>query len=782
MIITGKSVYHLWMKSIALYSTAFFLLFCSAIGIAQVKYLDYSTIDPNKPSTRLSNQYYPQFGVMQIRETDFTDDAYIQTINDIRDKTPYNFVIPFMRFPNHCIVDQPVYDYMKRLAEYASKNNVQLVPDLDIRNARRTFLKKYPEEHQKMLRLKEVKLSAAIPVETVIPSVDLEDHMTGGHHYYSLEGQVLRIYGYRKVAEGVDADILQDITSNCEVIFASGDSVKVRLPAQNRLKKEITHACVMVAFKHVYPDVFGPHLIPFQHEIIAQYKDVPFIGVCKDEWGHPAYFPRYFHQGMYDFWYSEHRAKMYADDTGGRELLADCLLMALGQEGKETERQVAINNYQNMNWRRNTEIEAEFYNSVKSVFGKDAVVTVHATWWPYPDRCEYMKNGLSWWSAKRDWAQTDEVTPYGVRTALSKKWGSAVWYNMYYKNDYAQQIWSSALGGGRIDFLGYQALFNQDMMKAECKVRLLNYISKSPLDCQVAVIFGHTNAMNWAAQSFEDTGMSLIDQLWRTGYPADLIPSTEITNGSLRIDENGTVWYGVQSYSAVVLYKPEFEDKSVADFFNKATKGNTTLFRIGDWTKGFKGNPVDGNQLLPSSMIVANSVQDIFSKVCQALLEKNIQKQTPATLMLDNEFFRLRDWKYVSYAPPTAGFCRLTDGTVIYVSGTGQISGDTIRQNFKINGFNAYFDAVGVAALRVDAQGNPDAIVAGGLKSLKVNHFEINLKDRVDVVLWKDTGGNWQGAVQDGDVPDELKHFTSKWEKLITPIPPEPLLPRPRTQ
>ncbi len=760
------------------YSIFFFLLFCTGINHAQIKYLDYSKIDPNKPSTRLSNQYYPQFGVMQFREADFIKDTYKQTINDVKEKTPYNFLIPFLRFPNHCIVDQPVYDYIKRVAEYASQNNVQLVPDLDIRNARRAFLKKYPDEHQKMLRLKEVKLSATNPTETVMPSLDLEDHMTGGHHYYSVEGKVLKVYAYRKVVEGIDANILRDITSSCEIVFASGDSVKVRLPAQNRMGNEITHACVMATFTHVYPDVFGPHLMQFQREIIEQYKDVPIIGVCKDEWGHPAYFPRYYHQGMYDFWYSEHRAKMYADDTGGRDLLADCLLMALGQKGKEIDRQVAINYYQDMNRRRNTAIEEDFYNTVKKVFGKDAVVTVHATWWPYPDRCEYMKNGLDWWTAKRDWAQTDEVTPYGVRTALCKKWGSAVWYNMYYKADVAQQVWSSALGGGRIDFLGYQSLFNPDVMRAECKVRLLNYISKSPMDCQVAVIFGHANVMNWADKSFEDTGMSLIDNLWRTGHPTDLIPTTEITNGSLRVDENGTIWYGVQSYSAVILYHPEFEDKTIADFFNKAAKGNTTLFRIGDWTKDFNGKPVDGNKLLPASMTVSNSVHDIFPKVCQALLEKNIEKQTPATLMLDNEYFRLRDWKHVSYAPPTTGFCRLTDGTIIHAAGTKQISGDTIRKHFKVNGYNAFVDAIGVAALRVDAKGNPEALAVGGLKSLKVNDFEINLKERTDIVLWKDANGNWQGAVQDGDVPNELKHFTSKWDKLITPNPPEMLRPR----
>ncbi len=762
------------LKSIFFFELFFFLMFIENKGQAQIKYLDFSVTDTSKPTTRLSNQYMPEFGVMQFRESDFTTDTYKKIIDEANEQTPYNFLIPFLRFPNYDVVDQAVYDHVKRVADYASKKNVQLVPDLDIRNARRTFQKKYPDELLQMLRLKEVKLSKTGTSETVIFSISLEDHMIGGHHYYSLEGKVLRVYAYKKGAEGIDPNVLKDITLNCEIIIASGDSIKVRLPAQNKLSGEITHACVMVAFTHLYPDIFAPHLMQLQREIIEQYKDVPVIGVCKDEWGYPAYFPRYFHQGTYDFWYSKHRAKMYTEDTGGRELLADCLLMAFGQKGKETERQVAINYFQEMNWRRNTAIEVDFYNTVKAVFGKDAVVSVHSTWWPYPDRCEYMKNGLDWWTAKRDWAQTDEVAPYSVRTALCKKWGSPVWYNMYYKRDLAPQMWSSALGGGRIDFLSYNTLFDKDLMRAETRIRLLNCISKSPLNSPVAVIFGHVNAMNWATQNFEDVGMKLVDDLWRTGYATDLIPTTEITNGSLRVDANGTIWYGEQAYEAVILYQPEFENKSIADFFNKASTGNTTLFCVGNWTKDFKGNPLDGTKLLPSSMIVSSGQEDAFRQVCRVLEDKKTQKQSPATTLLDNSYFTLRDFKHVSYAPPTSGYSRLIDGTVIYIAGTIQTSGDTIRKNFEINNYNATVDAIGVVAARVDKNGNLEALAAGSLKEFKVNNFEIRLKERADVALWKNDDGKWQGIIQgwDGKIPDELMQITSNWSKLDIPVPP----------
>jgi hypothetical protein len=138
------------------------------------------------------------------------------------------------------------------------------------------------------------------------------------------------------------------------------------------------------------------------------------------------------------------------------------------------------------------------------------------------------------------------------------------------------QIWSSALAGGRINYLGFQTLYDRDVMRAENRIRLLNYISKTPLDCQVAVVFGHAAAVNWAGQYHNDVGMKLADTLWFSGYPADLIPTSEIENGSMKVDDEGWICYGKQRYSAVVLYNPEFEKNSTAAFFQKAVGGKNS--------------------------------------------------------------------------------------------------------------------------------------------------------------------------------------------------------------
>jgi len=747
------------------------LLLLSACGNSDnnftVKYKAFSKGD----DLRLSNLYYPEFGVQNWQSRDFTTDSYKQMIDEANEKTPYNFLIPFLRFPDYEVVDTVVHNYVKKVAEYSATKNVSLVPDLDIRNARRAYKAQYPDELQQMLRLKETELTGKKTVEITIRSIDLNDHYSGGalSHHISLEAKLLKVYAYNKGDEGYLTETLKDITGECEVKYLGADSVIVDIPTQGNL----THCAVLVTFTHLYPDVFGPHLMEFQSDIIKQYGDMPLSGVCKDEWGFPPYYPRFFREGCHDFWYSEHRAKQYAKDTGGRDLTADCLLMAIGSQGHSAERIAMINRFMEMSRVRHTALEEDFYNTVKAVFGKDAVVSVHATWWPYPDKCEFLKNGLDWWTAKRDWAQTDEVAPYAVRTALCKKWGSPVWYNMYYKSDLAPQMWSSALGGGRIDFLPYQSLFNPEIMLAECRIRLLNYISNSPIDCPVAVVFGHHNAMNWASSGYDDVGMALIDSLWHEGYPADLIPTTEIMNGSLKVDDNGVVWYGKQAYKAVVLYHPDMENVQLADFFSKVTA--TELFRIGDWTVNFDGQLVEGNKLLPASMKGVKDVTEAFEMVVSLLKEKKILPQTPATGILDNTYFNLRDFEHVSYCPPTTGFSRLIDGTVIQVAGTDNISGDTIRNTFKVADYEAVVDAVGVVAVHLDANGNVDAFVAGGLKYFKVNDFEINLDRRIDIAMWKNVKGVFQGVVQDfdGKLPETLTALTPHWDRLKIPVPPE---------
>jgi hypothetical protein len=351
---------------------------------------------------------------------------------------------------------------------------------------------------------------------------------------------------------------------------------------------------------------------------------------------------------------------------------------------------------------------------------------------------------------------------------------------MYYADnlaDYERSVWTHALAGGRINYhplypdRGEYAdrdleLLKGVLMRAESRVRLMNYISKTPLDCPVAVIFGHACTMNWAGPAYDDVGMELVDSLWRLGFPADLIPSSEISSKQLHIDENGGISYGQQKYAAVVLYHPEFEEPPTAEFFTRAADGPTRLFRIGNWTQDFNAQDFDGNASLPGSMMVLDDIHPLIPELIKTLENQGIARQTPSTVFPESHFPS-------SSSPPPSGFCRLIDGTVIQVAGKENVSGDAILSTREINGHQITFDAIGVAAVRLSKEGAVEAMAAGGLKSFKGPGLEITLDERIDLALWLNENGKLEGVVQgwEDDLPLQLLELTRDWSRLAVPVP-----------
>ena len=120
--------------------------------------------------------------------------------------------------------------------------------------------------------------------------------------------------------------------------------------------------------------------------------------------------------------------------------------------------------------------------------------------------------------SRATWPKPTRLTPFCVRTALAKKWHSPLWYNMYYDGSikaYEEDLWRHALGGGRMNFHPLwphpwekltTSLLSGKLLAADCRVRLLNYISTAPIDCPVAVVFGHPSALNWAGAGLADAG------------------------------------------------------------------------------------------------------------------------------------------------------------------------------------------------------------------------------------------------------------------------------------
>ena len=242
--------------------------------------------------------------------------------------------------------------------------------------------------------------------------------------------------------------------------------------------------------------------------------------------------------------------------------------------------------------------------------------------------------------------------------------------------------------------------------------------------------------------------------------------SAFINDKNLYIDDDGWIRYGSQRYSAVILYNPEFEKYSTADLFNKVQEGKTKLFMIGNWTQDFNGNNFNGNSALPESMSKFSDVKSLMLEVNSFLREQPIISQTPATS-------ELVGFRHVSSSPPTSGFCRLIDGTIIQIAGTNNVGGDPIKSTIKVGEQNVIFNALGVAAVRLNNDGSVVALAAGGLRYFKVGDFEIKLDQPTDIALWRNDKGEWNGVLLGWNdvIPERLMNITNNWIRLEVPVP-----------
>ncbi|MCG3196422.1 MAG: hypothetical protein GHCLOJNM_00895 [bacterium] len=717
----------------------------------------------------------PALGCWFWHSAEFEAEGYKEAINLFAEHSPYEILTTSLRVPLRELADPEVRDQISAAARYAREKGIALAMDLDVRLARRAFHARYPDELQRMLCLREVDLNAQGEAILKVESQDLSDHYTfNTTHYIPLAGELLRVYSYEKGNDGILPETVTEVPPDrYQVLESTPERVSLRFQAQQ--SEKFRKACAVVAFTHLTPDVFAPHLDAFQRELIETYRDSGIVGVCKDEWGFPPCFdgaPK-----KDDYWYSPFLAEAYKEHTGGGDFIRDALLMTFGEKGREANRRRAINHFTRLCHERNGAIETHFHEVTKEVFGATALVATHPTWYPFPDRREFKKNGLDWWIARRDFAQTDETTPFCVRTSLSKKWNSPVWYNMYYSSDvedYETQIWSSALAGGRVNVHplypvgfdmprhgAYSALLKADLVTAQERIHLLDLISGSPLDCPVAVVFGHSAAMNWAGPVYDDVGMALADALWSAGYPADLIPSSEIENGSLKVSEEGLVRYGPQRYQAVILYHSEFESPSTAKFFQSASAGKTALYRVGDWTMDFDAQPFDGNAALPEGMVALSDGSQGVEQVIADLAARGAPRQFEAT-------GKLTGFGPSSVAPPTRGTARLLDGTVILVSGANEVSGDSIRCATMVNGHRVEVEAAGVVGIRLSKSGELEALAAGGLKRFRVGSTELKPERPLDLAVWRNSTGRMEGVVlgEDSDIPPNLKSISLDWRRL----------------
>jgi hypothetical protein len=280
-----------------------------------------------------------------------------------------------------------------------------------------------------------------------------------------------------------------------------------------------------------------------------------------------------------------------------------------------------------------------------------------------------------------------------------------------------------------MDPAAHLRLLASPAVRAENRIRLLNYVSQAPRDCPVAVVFAHAAAANWLGPRFGDLGIDFAEALWREGFPADVIPSTEIESGALRISEDGRVCYGAQRYRALVFLNTEYEPKATFDFLRRAARSNTITFL---------------RDTAAAAGVVAGAGLD----------------PTPGRVAA---FLR---GSYTAHDNPP-DLARLTDGTCILARGERDPAGDAIDETFYCGSTKVRARATGVFAIRLSGASEWKAMAGSGVRLVDAGPLHIEFAQPIDFALWRDAQGVPHGVVQgDAPVPEPLLQLTKDWTRL----------------
>lgn len=599
-----------------------------------------------------------------------------------------------------------------------------LVLDIDVRPLRAQFAQAYPDA-----------LQGLCTTGTVV----LDDQGNGqwetrcgesGDHYgtYRILGsRLLAAFAFQPAGPyAYVPESLERVEDACIATSDTPGQLTVRIAAPGCAGRTVV---LYALHTFEYPDVFSSAMTAFHDALLAACESIPLGGAAIDEWGFFPYPGFGFRFAWRDPWYSEGMARAARMRTG-RDFVQDCFSMVWVPTDNHALRTRAINDYYALIRHRMRDIETRFYERVKTFWGPDAFVGVHPTWYAIEpilySSVELWKNGLDWWEVPRDFGQTDEYCPYAVRTALARRCGGPVWYNMWYgmgSNDvgtFLAEIRRGIRYGGRLHALSYRCprekevmeLGNSDALDAVssllARVQLLDEIQDNALDCRLLVVLGYGAAIDWTRNTTAEgywrlgddvlaSAYRTVNALWQQGLFCDLVPSTEIDAGRLQVDEMGNARYCGHRYDLCVWIGADGLTAPQAEFLNAIAVEQ--LFVCGTAVQDRDGRPL-GSRLLDRLRVAADRPEE---------------QDAPSAIPL---------WAVamgLSAAPaPNAGV--FTDGLVVFTAGPDTSpAGTPLSIHCTWQGRIIQAACEDFFAIRLDEHGGVERLAAPQLKECRID-------------------------------------------------------------
>lgn len=614
------------------------------------------------------------------------DSDLIAKIDDLCNRTEMSTVCIGLHWLKRRYHDQKVFDALSRCSEELHKRGRSVVVEACPRNEGAAFFEKFPKDIGYVTTATEISLDSQGKGETVIDT-------TGIPHYWRMieyeKPILLSAYTISKCGEYLfGQDSWQHAEKVVTLLPKDDNSTIVSVQAgQSSAGKSVV---AFVGIPQPIPDLASERLPELYEEMLNHLKNANIDGVMSDEWGYDVII-RMEEQDNIDkkkpeiyfehVTYSKDFAKRYEDICDGK-LLEDLLYFYYQEEGCREKSIQKVNAYHKTFRTIMSKNDEDMYALAKQKLGADAFYGVHPTWWGnnYLQNFEGFKNGLYWWEAKRDIAQTDEIVIMPIRTALTHKWGCDYWYNMWYSmgtrdiNTYYRETWNNVRFGGRTHYLAYECpneavvleLKPEGLLESieemDAVVRTLDPYQKASPDCRVLVLFGMENSLNWfyndqaappwyPRHKILSTVLECADRIFDQ-YLCDLVPTSEIVNGSLSV-KDGRVSYGTQVYDTVVLLAPDSLNKTCFLFLSQIDKSR---FIVAGEAQEYD----DGRRLTAEDCAILDSgkrIMDLFSpdEIISLLQQWNISTNrfTNGCVLQDGSLIFTAEGKYPVHNPLT---------------------------------------------------------------------------------------------------------------------------------
>lgn len=651
-------------------------------------------------------------------------------LKDMISRLSFDLLYVSIHHLERSFVDSELLETIHKCEKILTEHGRKLLLDIDIRREFQGFSKAYPGVDAYMTRFVEIELDERGSGVVVLPNIVRQRagtklDSTGSD--YVLKAWALEVKGEKCYNPETLSDITGSVCLKTEDAEGSGNCQSryvVEAGKENGRKRAI----IFPALRYALPDPFSPMFYEYYSYLFDKARHLNLGGTAIDEYGYSAVIEA--EEGMFFTQHFPYTAYMSHDyeTKAGNSLVEDLLHLAYAPFGNEGVAYRTINLYlqtirdtmrQNNDW---------FYYKSKEVFGEDTFVGVHPTLWGYPTdfTIDILLNGIDWWEVRRDYAQTDELVLMPIRLALAHKWGGKVWYNMWYSQNtllmdtYYWETWNSARFGGRTHYLGYECpnepgvlpLKNPGLLEAvnemEQEVAKLDVFQESQPDSRVLIVFGMEAVSNWRLNGHSDGRLLRLrgnlgkvlrftQSLFKSEYLCDLVPSSEIVNGDVKL-ENGKVVYGTQTYDAVIYLLPECMDRSVMKFISDYAAINGKLIMNGE-CRYFN----DGE-----------SAKEDFKN-----LIGKIQHYFPNAMSTGDAIKILRKWQITGNMLPNG--CIYQDGSVIFTAPGVMQRGNPLHVDCEVKGHRVCFEGEDFLFLDLNNEGQIKRYACGSKEFLSID-------------------------------------------------------------